>query len=354
MIIGAGIVGANLADELVSRGWTDITVVEQGPLAMPGGSTSHAPGLVYQTNPSRSMALFAGYTVEKLLSLSADGVTASTRSAAWRSPPPDPAGGPEAQARVRPVLGDRRLACWSPAECKELYPLLNADEVLGGYHTPTDGLALAARAVQLLIARSERAGVVFRGDTKVTGIEQVGRPGHRRADARRRDRGRHRRLLRRVLGCQDRRDGRDVRAAAAAGPPVRHDHPVAALAGKNELPNGAGLPILRHQDEDLYYREHGDRIGIGSYAHRPMPVDLDDLGRYEPDEVSEHSDAVPAATSPRRTSSRPGKPQAAAAEPCAGRDRGRLQRDLLLHPRRRPAGGRARTSTASSSPRRCG
>ena len=32
VIIGAGIVGANLADELVGRGWTDITVVEQGPL----------------------------------------------------------------------------------------------------------------------------------------------------------------------------------------------------------------------------------------------------------------------------------------------------------------------------------
>ena len=32
VIIGAGIVGTNLADELVTRGWTDITVVEQGPL----------------------------------------------------------------------------------------------------------------------------------------------------------------------------------------------------------------------------------------------------------------------------------------------------------------------------------
>ena len=69
VIIGAGIVGTNLADELVSRGWTDITVVEQGPLDLPGGSTSHAPGLVFQTNPSKSMTLFAKYTVEKLLSL---------------------------------------------------------------------------------------------------------------------------------------------------------------------------------------------------------------------------------------------------------------------------------------------
>ena len=31
VIIGAGIVGADLADELTERGWNRITVVDQGP-----------------------------------------------------------------------------------------------------------------------------------------------------------------------------------------------------------------------------------------------------------------------------------------------------------------------------------
>ena len=44
VVIGAGIVGCSLADELTARGWTDVTVLEQGPLPAPGGSTSHAPG----------------------------------------------------------------------------------------------------------------------------------------------------------------------------------------------------------------------------------------------------------------------------------------------------------------------
>ena len=39
-IIGAGIVGCSLADELVLRGWTDVTVIEQGPLFAAGGSSS--------------------------------------------------------------------------------------------------------------------------------------------------------------------------------------------------------------------------------------------------------------------------------------------------------------------------
>ena len=52
---------------------------------------------------------------------------------------------------------------------------------------------------------------------------------------------------------------------------------VAELVGRNDEASEIGLPILRHQDADLYFREHVDRIGIGSYAHRPMPVRLDDL-----------------------------------------------------------------------------
>jgi glycine/D-amino acid oxidase-like deaminating enzyme len=75
VIIGAGIVGVNVADELIQRGWGDITVVEQGALSMPGGSTSHAPGLVFQTNSSKSVTPFASYTVGKFLSLGKDGET---------------------------------------------------------------------------------------------------------------------------------------------------------------------------------------------------------------------------------------------------------------------------------------
>ena len=50
-----------------------------------------------------------------------------------------------------------------------------------------------------------------------------------------------------------------------------------ALVGRNTELSEAGLPILRHQDQDLYFREHVDRIGIGYYGHRPMPVDMSTL-----------------------------------------------------------------------------
>ncbi len=73
VVIGAGIVGASLADELTARGWTDVTVLDRGPLFTTGGSTSHAPGLVFQTNPSKTMTEFAKYTVEKFGALAHSG-----------------------------------------------------------------------------------------------------------------------------------------------------------------------------------------------------------------------------------------------------------------------------------------
>lgn len=73
VIIGAGVVGAALADEISARGWTEVTVVDQGPLPATGGSSSHAPGLVFQTNSSKTMTELARYTVEKFCSLDVDG-----------------------------------------------------------------------------------------------------------------------------------------------------------------------------------------------------------------------------------------------------------------------------------------
>src|SRR4051794_26883051 len=73
VIIGGGIVGASLADELTQRGWTHVTVVDAGPLPVSGGSTSHAPGVVFQTNGTKVMSDFAQYTVQKFNSLSYHG-----------------------------------------------------------------------------------------------------------------------------------------------------------------------------------------------------------------------------------------------------------------------------------------
>ncbi|QCU77267.1 FAD-dependent oxidoreductase [Citricoccus sp. SGAir0253] len=285
VIIGAGIVGANLADELTERGWTDVTVLDQGPIPLTGGSTSHAPGLVFQTSPSRTMARLAAYTGEKLASL--------TRGTARAF---NAVGGLEV-ALTEERLAELHRRCnlstaWGiescvvdAAEAKALHPLIDEDRVLGALYQPQDGLASSLLAVELLRERTESRGARFLGGVRVTGVERDGG---------------------RVTGVRsgDTVFPADIVVSAAGfwGPqvgelmgmdvplvPLAHQYAfteeVPGLSGEPEESVGTGnnarLPILRHQGEGLYYRQVGPRLGIGSYAHRPMPVGYDELPAHE-------------------------------------------------------------------------
>ncbi|WP_217641813.1 FAD-dependent oxidoreductase [Arthrobacter sp. UCD-GKA] len=294
VIIGAGIVGANLADELTQRGWTDITVLDKGPIPLTGGSTSHAPGLVFQTNASKTMTEFAAYTGAKLASLVRDGESAFNR-----------VGGLEVATTAARMEELKRRQGWATswglearmvdsAEAKALHPLIDENQVLGALHIPSDGLASSVLAVQLLRERAESRGAVFIGSAPVTGVERhAGRvTGVRSGDT--------------VFPA-------DIVVSAAGfwGPavgdligmkvplvPLAHQYittsPLAPLRGSaaagrtvRGTGNSADLPILRHQDEDLYFREHGDRLGIGSYAHRAIPVGYDEMPNTG--EITEHN-----------------------------------------------------------------
>lgn len=274
VVIGAGIVGTSLADELTARGWTDVTVVDRGPLFATGGSTSHAPGLVFQTNPSKTMTAFAKYTVEKF--------TALQHPAGWAF---NPVGGLEVATTQERLADLHRKAGWaqswgveghllSPAECVALHPLVDRDRILGGFHTPADGLAKALRAAEAQARRAEARGAAFRPHTEVLGIVDDGRrvTGVRTADGV---------IDADVVVCAAGFWGAQVaRQVGLVLPlvPMAHQYArtgqVAELVGRNTDLAEAGLPILRHQDQDLYFREHVDRLGIGSYSHKPMPVDM--------------------------------------------------------------------------------
>lgn len=84
VIIGAGIAGCSVAYHLTKLGWRDIVVVEQGPLFETGGSTSHAPGLVFQLNPSKTMTAFANYTVQLWSEMELDGAPCAKTVGVWR------------------------------------------------------------------------------------------------------------------------------------------------------------------------------------------------------------------------------------------------------------------------------
>lgn len=275
VIIGAGIVGASAAYHLAKLGWRDIVVLDQGPLFDTGGSTSHAPGLVFQTNSSKMMTGFARYTVQLFNSLKFEG-----------QPVYYPVGGIEVaytQARWEDL---KRKHGWatsydleshllSPLEVQEQIPIIDPQVIHGGYYVPSDGDAKAVRAVAAL-AREARAegGVEFHGDTKVTDIEVAnGRvqavlteAGPIQAET--------------VLLCTNIWAPVLAEKAGFEIPLMAVEHQYAISEPLSELEGEAREivhPILRHQDFSMYFRQHADAYGIGSYKHEPLLVDPHEL-----------------------------------------------------------------------------
>ena len=291
VIIGAGIVGCALAEEITARGWTDVTVVEQGPLFATGGSTSHAPGLVFQTNPSKTMTEFAAYTVRKYSDLTLDGAWCFRQ-----------VGGLELATTPERLFDLSRRQGWAtswgvegrlvdPAECVRLAPLVDRSRVLGGYHVPSDGLAKAVRAAEAQARLAIGRGARFLGGQAVTAIET----DHGRVRAVVTDQAQFPADV--VVGCAGIWGPRIGRLVGLRTPlqPLAHQYvrtaplpALAAIVAPDDLE--AGRPILRHQDRDLYVREHGARLGIGAYGHRPMPIEPDDI--RDPSEADAAGPAV--------------------------------------------------------------
>ena len=278
VIIGAGIVGCATAYYLTRMGWRDIVVVEQGPLFEAGGSTSHAPGLLFQVNASKMMSTFAMQTEEMYSSLELDG------EPCWL-----PVGGMEV-AWTRERLEDLKrkvgfAQSWGiethvigPDEAREKLPLLS-ERIYGAMYTPGEGIAKAVRAGEAM-ARESQDGAEFYGDTAVTGIDVRN--------------GRVRAVLTSkgdistdtVLAAAGIWGPRIGRMAGVAIPlqPMQHlyavTEPLPELEGATEE---ATHPVLRHQDRAMYFRQWDDAYAIGSYQHEPMLTD--------PDDILSHADA---------------------------------------------------------------
>ncbi|EKU99464.1 glycine cleavage system T protein (aminomethyltransferase) [Leptolyngbya sp. PCC 7375] len=277
VIIGAGIVGCSTAYHLAKLGWHNIVVVEQGPLFATGGSTSHAPGLVFQTNASRTMTLLAKYTAELYSQLSTD-----------EGPAYYAVGGIEVAYTEARVQDLKRKLGWvkswgldgacllTPAEIKTKVPPIDETKILGGYYVPTDGIANALRAAEAL-ANGAVDAADFYGETMVTDIEVVG--GQVQAVVT--DKGRIE--TDNVLVCAGIWGPRIGRMVGEIIPltPVQHQYvktgPIPGLANETEE---IAMPIVRHQDHAMYFRQHQDCWGIGSYQHEPLLVDPDNILPY--------------------------------------------------------------------------
>jgi glycine/D-amino acid oxidase-like deaminating enzyme len=277
VIVGAGIVGCSAAEHLTKLGWRDVVVLDRGPLFEAGGSTSHAPGLVFQTNPSKTMTNLAGYGVKRYSELELDGEPCFYQ-----------VGGLEVAATTERWKDLKRrhgiATSWgvesellSPEECVEKSPLLDPEKIRGGFYVPSDGIAKGVRISEAMAREAQARGAKFYGETEVTGIEVE----NGRIKAVETSRGRIE--AENILSCAGMwgpRVGRMAGAFVQLLTPMQHQYAwTTPVPGLEPVSEESDHVILRHQDHAMYFRQVGERYGIGSYRHRSMPVSPDEIPR---------------------------------------------------------------------------
>ena len=277
VVIGAGIVGCSVVWHLARMGWRDLVVIDAGPLFQTGGSTSHAPGLVFQTNYAKMMTNLAQYTVEFYSQL-------ELRRQACFFPVGslEVAATPERWQDLKRKLGAARS--WGvsaelvdASEARRRLPFLDESRIHGAYWVEDDGIAKPVRACE---AMAEQVGdrASFHGRTSVTGFDMVSG----RLQAVDTTRGRIR--TEQVLICAGIWGPVIGRLAGVPIPlmPVQHlyalTEPLPELVAQTEE---VGHPILRHQDAAMYFRQRENHYGIGSYRHEPLPVDAHDIRSHQ-------------------------------------------------------------------------
>lgn len=275
VIIGAGVAGCSTAYYLTRMGWRDVVVLEQGPLFKIYGSTSHAPGLIFQHNNSKSFCQIAQWTVETYKNVQ-DAQVASEKCA-WQVGSLEIAQTPERWHELKRKIGnakawglDAHLA--TPDDIKRLVPIMRTEDVYGAFYVPSDMDVKGTALLEGLTKLAQAGGAEFYDYTRVTGFDITPANGSApRVRAVKTNRG--------DIQCE-----LVVCAAGLWGPtigkmagvpipqtPCEHLYvrttPIAELANaRDELE----MPIVRTQDRDLYFRQHRNAWGGGSYSHDPI------------------------------------------------------------------------------------
>ena len=280
VIIGAGIVGNCLAGHLARLGWTDLVLLDKGPLPNPGGSTGHASNFIFPVDHNKEMALLGVQ--------SANQYRDAERSV-------DCGGIEVARSQERMDEFQRRMtsaAAWgveakllTPAEVKELVPFINDDVILGGFYCPTVSVVDSLDTGTLFRNEAiETAGLQVFANTEVLSLETEDEPatGLKKITAVVTDKGRIEAEYV-VIACGV-WSNRIANMAGATIPLVPAVHQMADVGPMDvlvETNNEIGYPIVRDMDTFCYERQSAGSMEVGSYAHRPILHHPDDIPSNE-------------------------------------------------------------------------
>lgn len=277
VVIGGGIIGSSVAYHLADLGVEGIVVLDKGSLTDNDGSTSHAPGGLRTLTISKFFTSLgiASRQVYDQLPLAEPGQEQFFRTGFVQVA--STAARYDSYKRIQEIGWSLGVPSdlLSPERTAEMIPLLDPAQVVGGLFSPTSGViktSLVATSMQQVASATGRAA--FYAETEVTDVLVEG--------------GRVRGVRTanpdiELIECPQVVLCTNIWAPVLAAKvginmplfPGEHQYifttPVTELGDRAE--REVTMPISTIDDISVYFRQHHDRLGIGSYHHEARLVD---------------------------------------------------------------------------------
>ena len=276
VIVGAGIVGNSLACHLARLGWRDLILVDKGPMPNPGGSTGHASNFIFPVDYSKMMTQLTEDSTQQYKALGVfteSGGIEIARTEARRQELRRRASAATAWGVPHQLL--------SPREVQRLVPYLDAEIIVEGLYFPTVGVVDSLRAGTLMREEAQQLGALeVRANTEILGIDLSEDGGSVRA-VRTSSGDIDTDVIAICCGVWSPRVARMAGASIPLTPIVHQMISVGPIPLFADTVGEIAYPIIRDMDTNMYERQHGGDLEVGSYAHRPIIVSPDEIPSIE-------------------------------------------------------------------------
>lgn len=275
VVIGGGIVGNSLFGHLAELGWRDLVLLDKGPFPNPGGSTGHASNFIFPVDHSKEMTQL---TLDSMRQYDEAGVSIESGGI-------EVARTEERMEEFRRRMGSAKA--WgvegcrvlTPQEIEELVPYVDVSILLGGFYTPSVSVVDSLRFGTIMRERAQATGGAHvLANTEVTAIDvedgRVRRVRTTRGDI-------ETDVVVVAAGVWSPRLARMAGASIPLTPAVHQMIDVGPVPRFLESKKAIEFPIVRDVDTNMYERQDGQGLEIGSYAHRPILYDPDEIPSIE-------------------------------------------------------------------------
>jgi glycine cleavage system aminomethyltransferase T/glycine/D-amino acid oxidase-like deaminating enzyme len=283
VVIGAGIVGNSLVQHLARLGWRDIVQLDKGPLPNPGGSTGHASNFIFTVDHSREIT---DLTLDSVRQYKEMGVF--TQSGGFEIARTE-----ERMEELRRRMSSARA--WgieaelvSPEFVKEKVPFIETDQFIGAFWTPGVGVVDSLRAGTIMREEALALGALtVVPNVEVVGLDVEDTPtGRRISRVRTSDGDIEAETVVIACGVWSPKIGDMAGIHIPLTPAVHQMISVGPCPQLAEREGEISFPIVRDMDTFCYERQHGADMEVGSYAHRAILHEPEEIPSIEQSKLS--------------------------------------------------------------------